>query len=185
MLDQKNSNSIEGEQIKICLLNQFHDTWQLLTYHLQTLSTEECLWRPSKQGPHIFLGEDDQWRGNWPVKEQYDTGPTSIGWISWHIIFWWSMVLNHSFGDQSLQVKDVTWPGDADSLRARLLELRNEWVEAIKKLAGKELMAKTKTRWPVKDKPFSAIVGWANMELMKNTAELGYIRFLYTQRKEI
>ena len=92
------------------------------------------------------------------------------------------MALNHSFGDQTLDVKDVTWPGDADSLRTRLLDLRNEWVEAIETLDGKELMSKTKTRWPVKDKMFSGIVGWVNMELMKNTAELGYIRFLYTQR---
>ena len=173
-----------GEQIKFCLLGQFHDTWDLLFYHLRTLSNEECFWRPGSQGPHIFQDESGQWRGDWPVGEHYDTGPASIGWISWHINMWWSMLLNHSFGDQSLQIKDVTWPDDANALRTRLLQLRNEWVDSLQKLEEKELMATTRSRWPWQNKQFSGIIGWANMELMKNAAEVGYIRYLYSQREK-
>ena len=180
IVDQNDLNV--GEQIKICLLNQFHDIWDLLTYHLQTLTTEECLRRPGSKGPHIFQDKNGQWHGNLPEREDYDIGPPSIGWVSWHIIFWWSMVLNHSFGHQSLKIKDVNWPGDANALRSCLLKLRNSWVEEIQKLDGSDLLGQTRSRWPVQGRPFSAIVGWANMELMKNAAELGYIRYLYTQR---
>ena len=178
-----NSISNESEQIKICLLNQFHDVWQLMTYHLKTLTVEECLWRPGREGPHIFQDESGNWRGDLPKREDYDIGPPSIGWVTWHVIFWWSMVLNHSFGDQTLQLKDITSPDGVDALRTRILELGNEWVEAVQTLDGKEMMATTKTRWPFQNKPFSAVVGWVNMELMKNTAELGYIRFLHSQRR--
>ena len=69
MAELTDSDSIVGEQIKICLLNQFQDTWQLLTHFLQTLTTEECLWRPGREGPHIFQGDDGKWRGNWPERE--------------------------------------------------------------------------------------------------------------------
>lgn len=182
MIDQ--TNSILGEQIKICLLYQFHDAWDFLSYHLQTLSTEECFWRPASEGPHVFQDESGEWRADWPVEEHYDTGPASIGWISWHSNMWWSMVLNHSFGDQSLQIKDVTWPGNVNALRSRLLQLRNQWVDSVQQLEETDLMATTRCRWPVQNKPFSIIVGWANSELMKNAAEFGYIRYLYTQRKE-
>jgi hypothetical protein len=34
----------------------------------------------------------------------------------------------------------------------------------------------------MQDRPFSDIVGWLNVELMKNAAEIGYARFLYAVR---
>jgi hypothetical protein len=99
MNSSNNVDHKEWNQVKTCLLNQFKDVWNLLSYHLQTLSTAECLWRPGKEGTHIFQDANGHWRGSLPEREDYDIGPSSIGWISWHIIFWWSMTLNHSFGD--------------------------------------------------------------------------------------
>ena len=36
------------------------------------------------------------------AREGYDIGPPSIAWLTWHIGFWWSMVLDHSFADGTL-----------------------------------------------------------------------------------
>lgn len=87
--------------------------------------------------------------------------------------------MNHSFGEQTLKSEQVMWPGDAESLKLQLNELKEEWLEAIQRLDSRELAATKKSWGPVQDKTLSAIVGWVNMELMKNAAELGYVRYLY------
>jgi hypothetical protein len=73
-----------------CLRRQFDTAWKLVTYHLDGLTTEECLWRPAERGLHVARGADGRWRGDWPEHEGYDLGPPSIAWLTWHVGFWWS-----------------------------------------------------------------------------------------------
>ena len=150
-------------------------------YHLEGLTTEECLWRPARVGLHVQQDPDGSWRADWPDREGYDIGPPSIGWITWHINFWWSMTLNHSFGDATLTREQVTWPGSADAVRARINQLKDEWREAVSGLGEDDLARARYTRWPMQDRPFGDIVGWLNVELMKNAAEIGYARFLFAR----
>ncbi|MGH7879278.1 MAG: DinB family protein, partial [Candidatus Binataceae bacterium] len=84
------------------LIRQFETAWKLAAYHLDGLTTEECLWRPARRGLHVSQGQDALWRADWPDREGYDIGPPSIAWLTWHIGFWWSMVLDHSFGNAAL-----------------------------------------------------------------------------------
>ena len=109
------------------LRRQFKTAWTLTELHLAGLDTEECLWRPAAQGMHVHRAPDGTWRADWPEHERYDLGPPSIAWITWHIGFWWSMVLDHSFGEGKLAREAVTWPGTADGVREWLGTLRNEW----------------------------------------------------------
>lgn len=83
-------------------LRQFNTMWRLTTLHLAALATEECLWRPARLGVHVHQDLDGEWRADWPTYEGYDFGPPSIAWLTWHVGFWWSMVLSHSFGDGTL-----------------------------------------------------------------------------------
>jgi hypothetical protein len=41
------------------------------------------------------------------------------------------------------------------------------------------LLSSLRTRFPFRDRPFGDVVAWANVELAKNAAEIGYARFLY------
>ena len=77
------------------LLRQFDTAWKLMSYHLDGLTTDECLWRPARKGLHVAQGADGVWRADWPEHEGYDLGPPSIAWITWHVGFWWSMALDH------------------------------------------------------------------------------------------
>ena len=43
-------------------------------------------------------------------------------------------------------------------------------------------MKSERTRWPFQGRPFGDVVAWANVELTKNAAEIGYARFLYAVR---
>lgn len=161
------------------LLRQLDTAWRLAAYHLDGLTTEECLWRPAAAGPHVHRGTDDRWRADWPEREDYGIGPPSIAWITWHMGFWWSLAYDHAFGAAMLGREDIAWPGSADGARAWLASLHRQWRRAIEALPGDELASAARTRWPFRDRPFADVVAWANAELMKNAAELGYVRFLH------
>lgn len=165
------------------LLQQLDIAWQLAEYHLGDLTTEECLWRPASKGLHVHA-EGDTWRADWPESEGYDIGPASIAWLTWHLCFWWSMVLDHSFGPATLTPQAVRWPGTADAVRTTVRALHAKWRAAISELDATALQATTRTRWPLTDRPFAEIVAWVNLELMKNAAEIGYARFLYATRAQ-
>jgi hypothetical protein len=55
--------------------NQFDIAWALTSYHLDGLTTEECLWRPARVGLHVHQDTDGVWRADWPDREGYDIGP--------------------------------------------------------------------------------------------------------------
>lgn len=163
------------------LIRQLGTAWKLASYHLNGLTTEECLWLPSRRGLTVHQGASG-WQADWPDRETYDIGPPSIAWLTWHMGFWWSMVLNHSFGDGSLARESIRWPGSAVAVRDRLGQLEQEWRGHLERLDDAELASAGRSRWPFADRPFGDIVAWANLELTKNAAELGYARFLYAVR---
>jgi len=164
------------------LLRQFDTAWKLTTYHLDGLTTDECLWRPARAGLHVHRMPDGSWLADWPDHEEYDIGAPSIAWITWHIGFWWSMVLDHSFGGRTLSRERVRWPGDADAVREWIGRLYNSWRIALENLGDDDLRSSQLTAWPYQDRPFGDVVAWLNVELTKNAAEIGYARFLYAVR---
>lgn len=164
------------------LLRQFDIAWKLASTHLDGLTTEECLWRPAGRGLHVQLRDDGRWVADWPDHEGYDLGPPSIAWVTWHLGFWWSMVLDHSFGGGALTRENVTWPGNADDVRQWIGRLHERWRIRLEGIGDDALRSTERTRWPIQDRPFGEVVAWVNIELMKNAAEIGYARFLYAVR---
>jgi hypothetical protein len=160
------------------LARQFDIAWRLAEFHVETLTTEECLWRPAAKGLHVRQGSDGAWRGEWPETEAYDAGPPSIAWLTWHIGYWWSSVL-----DPGVQREQVLWPGSADGVRDGLGQLRQRWQFLLGTLTDATLRSSELTRWPFKDRPYGDVVAWVNVELTKNAAEIGYARFLYATRR--
>ncbi len=167
------------------LLRQLDTAWKLAGFHLDGLTTEECLWRPAPRGLHVRRRSDGTWIADWPEREGYDIGPPSIAWITWHMVFWWSMLLDHSFGPATLSREQVLWPGDAQETRRRLVRLHDDWRGRLARLSAEELGSDALTRWPFRNRPFGDAVAWANVELVKNASELGYARFLYAGREVV
>ncbi|RYX83516.1 DinB family protein [bacterium] len=165
------------------LIRQFDTAWQLASYHLEGLTTEECLWRPADEGLHVYQNPDAIWIADWPIHEGYDLGPPSIAWLTWHLGFWWSMTLNYSSGDATLTREDIIWPGTAEAVRDWIGELRAQWQAQLEQLTDADLSSTQRTHWPLQDRPFGDIIAWANVELTKNAAEIGYARFLYARRQ--
>jgi hypothetical protein len=172
------------DEIRGYLLRQFDIAWMLTNYHLETLTTEECLWRPAPVGLHVHQLADGTWRADWPEREGYDIGASSIGWTTWHICFWWSMALNYSFGDGTLVREQIRWPGTAEGVRQELNRLQREWRTALGQLTDEDVQSTRLTRWPFQNRPFGDVIAWATVELTKNASEIGYARFLYAVRDE-
>jgi hypothetical protein len=171
-----------ADEARSYLLRQLETAWKLTSYHLDGLTTDECLWQPASKGLHIHRAADGKWRADWPDREGYDIGPPSMGWLTWHMIFWWSMVLDHSFGEGGLAREQVSWPGSVDDVRKQLSELQQRWRAAIERMTEEDLRSSQRTRWPFRDRPFGDVIAWVNVELTKNASEIGYARFLYAVR---
>lgn len=160
---------------------QFDTAWALLAHHLDGLTTEECLWRPADIGPHVRQDAEGLWRADWPDQEGYELGPPSIAWTGWHLGFWWSTALDRNFGEGTLAREEIAWPGDAEGVRTWLEGLRDLWLETLARL-GDEVLETAPSSWPAEGRPLIDMFLWANLELTKNAAEIGYARFLFARR---
>ena len=167
--------------IQTTIIGQFNTALSLLDYHLEGISDAESLWQPNGRG--LTVRElDGQWVADWPESESYTIGAPSIAWLTWHIIFWWTMVLDHTWGPATLTREDVFWPGSIEAANQQISELSQTWLNRLSSLPDDAWLATAQTRWPFTDRPFSELAAWLNIELMKNAAEIGYCRFLYASR---
>jgi len=164
------------------LLRQFETASKLLHFHLDGLTLDEVMWRPAIRGLHVHREEKGGWVADSPEHEGYNLGPPSAAWIAWHIVYWWSMVLNHSFGDRDLSRDKIKWAGDG--FASQIEELERKWLAAIAELDDEDLRSGELSKWPMSGRPFADIVGWVNIELTKNASELGLIRFFYAARQD-
>lgn len=171
-------------QTRDLLLRQFDIAWGLTTYHLEGLTTEECLWRPAGEGLHVHQDDAGAWRADWPDRETYDLGPPSIAWTTWHIGFWWTALLDAATAGAGISKDDVVWPGSAGETRAWIVQLQERWRDLLHGCTDQDLASSGMCNWPIPDRPFADIVAWATVELMKNAAEIGLVRFLYAVRSQ-
>jgi hypothetical protein len=66
-----------------------------------------------------------------------------------------------------------------ETLNFRHRRLQGQWRAELDKVTDADLRSTQRTRWPFQDRPFGDVIAWANVELTKNAAEIGYARFLY------
>jgi hypothetical protein len=68
----------------------------------------------------------------------------------------------------------ILWPGSADNTRTELGRLAREWQEMLGDADDSDLERPTDYPWP-DPRPLHRLLGWANLELMKNVAEIGVV----------
>jgi hypothetical protein len=171
-------------ELKQSLIFQFDIAWQLLEYHLKDLENEEALWKPTPNSLHVDNLEG-VWKADWPETETYEIGPPSIAWTTWHIIFWWSMVMDYSFGEGTLTKDKVYWLGDMEAVRSTLFNFHDQWRNILETISDEELVSTDFTKWPFEERPFYELASWLNIELMKNASEIGSGRFLYATKDKL
>ena len=149
--------------------------WSLAELRLDGLTDAACRWEPAPGAWTVRPGADGRWRPDW-VEPEPDPPPTaSIGWLTWHLVWWWGELVADATGAPVPARADVDWPGSADLVVTRLRELHGRWAEV---LAG-DLDRPVGFPWP-EPRPLAQAAAWANQELMKNVAEIGQLRDLHT-----
>lgn len=165
------------------IIFQFNISRQMLDYHLSSLLNQEYLWRASPKGLHINEKEGT-WYADWPESEDYDMGTASIAWTMWHIIYWWEMVFDYSFGNGTIQRQDIICYGDVEVAKKKIKSLTDRWEKILIELSEEDFLSTEYTKWPFTDMAFHKLASWLNLELIKNAAEIGYCRFHFASTQK-
>jgi len=150
----------------------------LATIHLPQLTDEVCLWQPAPGSWTVRRGADGNWRPDWVVPEPEPAPMVTIGWLTWQMIWWWSGLLAAASQETPPAHDAVYWPGSAAAVWQRLEELAAEHRGWLSRLTVADLDQSLAYPW-TDPRPLGYALAWANSELMKNVAEIGYVRHLF------
>ncbi|MEU6074160.1 DinB family protein [Micromonospora sp. NPDC047074] len=157
---------------------QFDLTWSLFEYHLDRLEPADFLWEPAAHCWTMRRGPGG-WTPDWADTEPDPIPVPTLGWVTWHVGWWWTVAMDQLGGRPARQRADVQWPGPGEPAVAWLRGLRTEWLELLDRLTDADLDGIAPFPW--QDDPAHTVthtVGWVNAELMKNVAEIGQLRLL-------
>lgn len=158
--------------------------WRLARETLAGITVDECLWKPGPGSWGVERRPDGGWEVDWEVPEPEDLPPPGLGWQLWHVAWWWSMVLDHSFGEGALTRETFEWSGPERGFD-QIESLHGRWSALLAELHPEQWSSVELTRWPYRgDRPFAQLAGWVNLELMKNVGEMHLTRGYYRSSDE-
>jgi hypothetical protein len=158
---------------------QFELTWKLASqYHLPFLTDDVCLWEPASNSWTVRRLPNGRWRPDWVEPEPDPPPTTSIGWLTWLLIWWWSGLLAVVRKEMPVSRDEMDWPGSAGAAVQRLESLALDWEKFLSELDEGDLDMPVAYPWQ-EPRPLRIALAWVNIELMKNIAEIGCIRHLF------
>jgi hypothetical protein len=167
------------------LIRQLDIAWALFEHHQRDLDDALSLWEPAPGSWTVRPGEGGRWVADWQVPEPEPAPPVTIGWVTWHIGYWWTTTLGHCFGFGAPAREDITWPGTADAALAWLRGLKDEWRAHLTALNDADLDSTARTAGlGGQDETLANVAAWVNVELTKNVAEIGLLRHLHGARRQ-
>lgn len=157
---------------------QFDIAWALTDLHLSALTEDDFLWQPTDVAWTMHREPSGRWRPDWAGEEPDPVPVPTIGWISWHILFWWTAALA-ALADRPVPAPtEIAWPGPTDTVSA-IRSLRERWLELLSSLTTSGLAAPCAFPWGADaDRTVADTVLWLNIELTKNGSEIGLLRML-------
>jgi len=161
---------------------QYRLTWRLAAeVHLPALTDAACLWQPAPGSWTVRQSADGKWRPDWAVPEPDPAPPVTFGWVTWHLLWWWSGLLAAMRSETPAAHDEVAWPGSAEGVVRQLEILSVGWAEVLTGLDDADLERPFAYPWP-EPRPLRIALAWANSELMKNIAEIGCLRHIYEMK---
>jgi hypothetical protein len=156
--------------------------WSLFEYHASSLTDEECLWEPAPDAWTVRADAAGRWVADWVVPEPSPVPATTIGWLTWHVGFWWTSTHGVCFGSGAPDRSSIFWPGSASAAVSWLGSLKDAWRTALLEVSSSELDSTSRTAalpFGAEPLPLGQVAAWVNFELAKNVAEIGQTRHLY------
>lgn len=161
---------------------QFDLAWALADLHLSALTDDDWFWEPSEVVWTLHKDGAGRWSPDWADTEPDPIPVPTIGWISWHIIYWWSAALDQLAGRPPRPHTEIVWPGTAETI-PEIRSLHARWHELLATLTPADLAAPSAFPWgPEADRSVADTLLWLNVELTKNASEIGMLRMLRATR---
>ena len=161
------------------LLWQFDLAWALADLHLAALVEDDFLFQPSRLHWTVRPDASGVWRPDWADVEPDPLPVPTIGWLTWHIDWWWSTAIGHLSGATPRDRTDFTWPGNGAAAVARVRELASRWRQMLESLTTADLAQPSSFPWGADaGHTVRHTALWVNVELTKNISEIGQLRLL-------
>ena len=158
---------------------QFDLVWALAELHLDALVEDDVGWEPAELVWAVRPDATGRWLPDWADTEPDPIPVPTIGWLTWHIDWWWSVTLAQLRGETPPERTEVTWPGSAAATVARLRDLAERWRELLSDLTAEDLQRPSAFPWGAgADRTIAHTLLWVNVELTKNISEIGQLRLL-------
>jgi hypothetical protein len=162
------------------ILSQFDLAWALADLHLTALDEDDMLWEPAPLCWTVRQDSSGVWRPDWADVEPDPIPVPTVGWLTWHIDWWWSTAIDHLTAAPLRDRTDVKWPGSGAAAIARLRDLAAQW-RAV--LTTADLQCPCAFPWGADaGRTVAHTALWVNVELTKNIAEIGQLRLLRAAR---
>lgn len=149
--------------------------WSLAEYHLPAVTDELCRWEPGPGAWTVRRGADGSWRPDWTEPEPDPAPAVTVGWVTWHLGWWWSAALDHAEGRTPPAREDVHWPGSAAAAVDWLTGIHGRWKALLDRSTDADLDRGVGFPWP-EPRPLAILAAWVNGELTKNVSEIGLLR---------
>lgn len=161
------------------LVWQFDLAWALADLHLSALDADDFLWEPAPLTWTVRPDASGVWRPDWADTEPDPVPVPTIGWLTWHVTWWWSVTVDHLSGATPRDRHAVIWPGDGGAAVAGLRTLAAQWRQLLDSRTAADLAAPSSFPWSATAGSTVAHTAlWVNVELTKNIAEIGQLRLL-------
>lgn len=118
---------------------QFRVAWSLADQvQLPRLTDQMCWWLPAAASWTVRKGTDNGWHADWSEPEPVNSAPPTIGWLTWHLLWWWGDALAVVDGCPQAERSSVRWPGSAASAVGQLRALSSRWTATVAALSAAE-----------------------------------------------
>ncbi len=162
---------------------QFDLVWSLFEFHLERLEPADFLWEPGELCWTMRQHGEQVWVADWADTEPDPIPVPTIGWLTWHIGWWWSVAIDHARHRPPRDRTEIAWPGPGAPTVEWLRGLRADWLDVLDGLDDAALDADSAYPWPAEaGLTVAHQVSWVDAELMKNVAEIGQLRVLRAAR---
>lgn len=131
---------------------------------------DRCLWEPSSHVVTVRKGSGG-WMADWPDEEHAPLPEVTIGWLLWHVEWWWNNAARAVRAEQMLRPAEHRWSGST----AGTLDCKDVWDPL---LAAADLDRQVTGLMP-KPQSLAFVAAWVNFELTKNLSEMNQLLVRY------
>lgn len=134
---------------------------------LKRFDEELAVWKPTTGNVVTVHQTSKGWRADWPDEQLVPIPSPTIGWLMWHIEWWWVATISCIQGNGDISPDEHLWTGSTE----QLIVLKRSWDHLLAEGDLDEFVS-----WFTPDKrPFSEVAAWVNFELAKNLAEINVL----------